>query len=84
MDAMDVVKKLMEEKGVSYGDMAKALGLNKTTVWNRLNGEGKKSLRVDSLSEMLQVLNYKLIAEPASDKELEANYTITISDHYYE
>lgn len=48
--AIDVFKKMIDERGVSYRDIEKRSGMNRGTISRRLSG--KHSLTVDALMEL--------------------------------
>lgn len=64
MKSYEIVKELVKQSEASIAGLAEALGKSRQTVWNTLNGAGRKTVSVDSLTKMLDVLGYKLVVVP--------------------
>lgn len=67
MNEKAIVKKLMEEQGVTATKLANRLGISQQACWDRLNGKGR-GLTVDVLVNMLAVLDCKLVVLPITAK----------------
>lgn len=61
MKAKDVVREIMNVRGVRFVDLRKRLGIESNTMSNRLKQE---NISVAKLNEMLRVLDYKLVVVP--------------------
>ena len=76
MRGREVIKRIMEAKGVTNADIAKRLNLTNAAVWERLNNKNVKDIPVSLLSEMLRVLDYKILVVPASARIPEKGYVV--------
>ena len=68
MNARELLKQLMEEKGVSNADMSSRLGISQASVWDRLNSKRNKSLSISTLNSMLRVMDYEIVVVPRGKK----------------
>lgn len=64
----DMILKAMKEKDMSYGELAKATGLSKTTVYKYATGITKK-IPVESLDKIAKALNIDVMDLFYADKE---------------
>lgn len=64
MTSKEIVKELIKTSGNSVAGVAKTLGKSTQALWNMLSGAGRKSLGVDNLTGILDVLGYKLVIVP--------------------
>ena len=64
MKGRDVIKAIMEIKGVSNADLAGRLNITQATAWDRVNSKKVKDIPVSTLSEMLRALDYKVVIVP--------------------
>jgi DNA-binding Xre family transcriptional regulator len=68
MNAKDLLKQLMAEKGVSNADMANRIGISQASVWDRLNNKKNKSLSISTLNSMLKAMDYEIVVVPRGKK----------------
>ena len=64
MKGRDVIKVIMETKGVTNADLAGRLHITQATAWDRVNSKKVKDIPVSTLSEMLRALDYKVVIVP--------------------
>ena len=70
MRAVKAVEAIMDWQGVNYSALAERMGLNSTqTLWERLVGGRKdkretKSISVKNLNQILNALDYRVVAVP--------------------
>lgn len=64
MNARDVVKRLMDEHGVTNATMADKLKITQAALWDRLNNRKNKSITVSKLNPLLRELGFKLVIVP--------------------
>lgn len=64
MKSKELVSNLIKESGNSLAGVAKVIGTTTQGVWNKLYSPARKSLTVDSLVELLDVLGYKVVVVP--------------------
>jgi len=64
MNAQDIVKALMEEQGVNQTTMGKRIGTQQKAVWANLYKQ--KKISTDKMVQMLDALDYELVAQPKS------------------
>lgn len=67
MNEKGIIKKILEEQGITVTMLANRLGISQQACWDRLNGKGK-GLRVEIMDDMLAALDYKLIIVPTGAK----------------
>ena len=68
MKARELIKVIMEKQDVSNARMADRLNITQATLWDRLNTKKAKDIPVSLLSEMLRVLDYKVVLVPRSSR----------------
>lgn len=61
MKATEIVREIMERKGVRLIDVAARLGKKPTLIWDRLS---QQNISVDKLNEMIRTMDYKIVAVP--------------------
>lgn len=64
MNARDIVKTLMTDKGKTNADLANALGISQAAAWDRLNSPKTNNLTVNKLVDMLRYLDCELVIMP--------------------
>lgn len=64
MKGRDIIKAIMEIKGVTNADLAGRLNITQATAWDRVNSKKVKDIPVSTLSEMLRALDYKVVIVP--------------------
>lgn len=64
MTGREIIKHIMEEQGVTNYNMAGKLGISQQALWDRLNNKKVKDIPTSLLSEMLNMLDYKVIIVP--------------------
>ena len=65
MNEKEIIMQIMNEQGVTKGQLAKRLNLSNQAVWDRFNNKKNKSLNVATTLQMLRALDYKLVIVPA-------------------
>lgn len=63
MTEREIIKGIMEEKGIRNADLAAALGQSQAATWDRLNGRAS-TFTVKKLNEILRFLGYELVIMP--------------------
>lgn len=66
MRGREIIKAIMEQKGISNADMAARLQIKPTALWDRLNTKKAKDIPVSTMTEMVRQLDYKVIVVPRS------------------
>lgn len=64
MTSKETVKELIKVTGNSMAGISKVMGVTTQALWNMLNSPKRKSLTVDSLCSVLDVLGYKVVIVP--------------------
>jgi hypothetical protein len=64
MNSKEIITKIMEEQGKTNAQMAAALEISPSAMWERLNSPKGKSLTVNKMNEMLRALGYELVVMP--------------------
>lgn len=68
MRGREIIKIIMEQKGISNADMAARLQIKPTALWDRLNTKKAKDIPVSTMTEMVRQLDYKVIVVPRSTR----------------
>lgn len=68
MKGREIIKIIMEQKGISNADMAARLQIKPTALWDRLNTKKAKDIPVSTLTEMVRQLDYKVIVVSRSTR----------------
>ena len=77
MNAKEVVKKLIEEKGTTQADVAAAMNITQAALWDRINSKKTTSLTVKKLNEILRALGYEIVIMPrAKAGKIENTYVV--------
>ena len=74
MTAKELVKTLMVEKDVSNAEMANALGITQSALWDRLNPKKTNNMTIGKLNDMLSKLGYELVVR---EKDGNGEYTLS-------
>lgn len=64
MTSKEIVKELIKISGNSIAGISKVLGVTTQGLWNMLNAPVRKSMTVDKLCGVLDVLGYKVVIVP--------------------
>ena len=72
MKATEIIRKIVEQKGLKYSQLAYQLNTNGRVLYERST---QKNISVDKLNEMLQALGYKIVIMP---------YNVPVKDDWYE
>lgn len=91
MNSKEIVKLIMEQKGVTNAEMASALNISQAAMWDRLKTEkiDKKTggkvknlnITVGKLNDMLRYLGYEIVIMPrAKAGRMDNAYIITDTD----
>ena len=76
MRGREAIKEVMSKKGLSNADVAKRLNISNAALWERLNNKNVKDIPVSLLSEMLRVMDYKVMIVPSSARMPEGGIEI--------
>ena len=68
MKARELIKVIMDKQAVNNASMADRLNITQAALWDRLNTKKAKDIPVSMLSEMLRVLDYKVVIVPRSSR----------------
>ena len=68
MTEKEIVLSLVQEHGITQGDLAKMTGLKRrSNLWNLLYNSKVRRMRVDSLLRFLKALGYELVIRSEED-----------------
>ncbi|MCD8321487.1 MAG: winged helix-turn-helix domain-containing protein [Oscillospiraceae bacterium] len=76
MKGREIVKRIMENKGVTNAVLSKRLGLTQAALWDRLNTKKAKDIPLSTLVEMLEQLDYKVQIVPGDTAIPEDGYEV--------
>ena len=69
MNGREIIKAIMEQRGISNIEYAKELGITRAAIWDRLDTQkSRKDIPVSMLSSMVKVLGYKVVIVPMGVK----------------
>lgn len=77
MKATDIIRNIMEKKEVKPSMLADRLKIKNNTLSERMT---QKNISVLKLSEMLRVMDYKIVIVPRNVQAKEGWYELTIDD----
>ena len=66
--ATEAIRQILKEKGISIATLSRRTGLQQSTARERLSHD---NISVKKLNEMLAVLDYKVVIQPAGKKLVE-------------
>lgn len=75
MNEKTIIKKIIEEQGITVTKLANRLGITQQACWDRLNGKSR-GLTVEIMVDMLSALDYKLVVMPLSTKVPNGGITV--------
>lgn len=76
MRGREILKQVMEVKSLTNAQVAKRLKVSNATVWERLNNKNVKDIPVSLMSEMLRVMDYKVIVVPNESRIPDGGYEV--------
>lgn len=66
MNGRQMVKEIMEQKGVNNATLAHRLGITQATIWERLNNKKTRDIPLSTFCAMIQALDCDVIIVPAN------------------
>lgn len=66
MNGREMIKALMEEKGITNATLAHRLGITQATMWERLNNKKTRDIPLSTFCDMIQALDCDLLVVPAN------------------
>ena len=77
MNSKELVRKLIEEKGISQADVAATMSITPAALWDRISSKKTSSLSVKKLNEILRALGYEIVIMPrAKAGKIENAYVV--------
>lgn len=70
MKGRDVLRIILDREGITNAEYARLLGITQAALWDRLNTKKAKDIPVSTLSEMCNVLGYKVVVVPGTEDVL--------------
>lgn len=85
MNGREIIKSIMNLKGVTNTILANRLGITQAALWDRIDtqprkGKPRKDIPVSLLSEMVQVMDYKIMVVPANTRLPKDGYLIETTE----
>lgn len=79
--ATEVVIDLMGKNGFTPAVLGKRIGVKNTAIWDRLYNprrkeKGIEDMKIQTMTQMLRGMDYKLIAVPTSKKVMPGEYEL--------
>lgn len=78
MDIKEIIKVILKEKGMGNADAARAFGITPQSMISRMRG---KSIRVDTVQEMLDELGYSLMVVPKGTRARAGWFSVSGNVH---
>ena len=76
MNGREIIKAIMEQRGISNIEYAKELGRTRAAIWDRRDTQkSRKDIPVSMLSTMAKVLGYKVVIVPIGVK-IKSGYVV--------
>lgn len=77
MNSKELVRKLIEEQGLSQAEVAEKMEIKPQALWDRISSKKTSSMSVSKLSEILLQLGYEIVIMPrAKAGKIENAYVI--------
>ena len=81
MNGREIIKDIMSKNGITNNTLANRLGITQAALWDRIDTQPRKNkprkdIPVSLLSEMLQVMDYKVMIVPANTRLPKDGYLI--------
>ena len=77
MNARQIIKEIMNTKGIVNADMAHRLSITQAALWDRLNTKKTRDIPVSTLCEMLAVMDYDVVIVPrGKGSKIEGAYRV--------
>ena len=77
MNSKELVRKLIEEQGLSQAEVAEKMNIKPQALWDRISSKKTSSMSVSKLSEILLQLGYEIVIMPrAKAGKIENAYVI--------
>lgn len=76
MKAREVVKEIMANQSLTNAGLANRVGISREAAWDRINTKKAKDMAVDTLLEMLKVMDYKIQIVPRSSRLPDGGYEV--------
>lgn len=85
MNGREIIKDIMSKSNISNAMLANRLGITQATLWDRIDTQPRKNkprkdIPVSLLSEMVQVMDYKVVVVPSSTRLPKDGYIICDKD----
>lgn len=81
MNGREIIKDIMTKLNISNSTLANRLGITPAALWDRIDtqprkGKPRKDIPVSLLSEMVQVMDYKVVVIPSTARVPKDGYVI--------
>lgn len=81
MNGREIIKDIMTKLNITNATLANRLGITPAALWDRIDtqprkGKPRKDIPVSLLSEMVQVMDYKVVIIPTSARVPKEGYVI--------
>lgn len=64
MTGRELIKRIMVKVGMTNAEYAHKFGLKPNQMWERVNGKKQRDIPLTTMTGMIKVLGYKLVAVP--------------------
>ena len=81
MNGREIIKDIMSNLNITNSTLANRLGITQATLWDRIDttprkNKPRKDIPVSMLSEMLKVMDYKVMIVPSDSRLPKGGYVI--------
>lgn len=81
MNGRAIIRTVMEKNNVTNATLANRLGISQAALWDRIDtqprpNKPRKDIPVSLLSDMLQVMDYKVIVVPSNTRVPKDGYVV--------
>lgn len=66
MNGREMIKEIMNEKGITNATLAHRLGISQATIWERLNNKKTRDIPLSTFCDMICALDCDLLVVPAN------------------
>lgn len=68
MTGKDIIKEIMDERGITNAQLAEHLGVTQATMWARLNTKAEKDMQLYTFYEMINAMDYEIVLRPKNER----------------
>lgn len=76
MTSKELITMLMREQNITNAEMAARLSITQAALWDRLNPKKSNNMTVKKMTDMLKMMDYKLVVVPRKSRVPSDGYEV--------